>query len=470
MAQGPWPPLNPQHGREKDRAEGHELRADRQFADARDVEREVGQVAASAPEQASHGYCPHCGDALNPDMHFCPRCGNPLPASSSAPVSTLTGLLEEDRARSEALTEQLPIAAQTDATPAGGGDPPGNDGSSFTRHRRWWVVGGAAAAVVLLAGGVIGYNSYQQRQTHEQTIAAAYSASDSSLRSIVEQLTKAKTTAEVRTIATPAQPAADSFSASLPQMEAAESQRANNQRAALVAIGSLTALNADTLTNWPTMRQSLQAALASVQDERGIAGVSGGASAMSALDTMVATGVAKLKAWEAKNDAKLKSKQAELAALDRYVTKMRSSITAYEALRNDTSADLDAMRNAGPTYYYSTAYANFGKARDARMAVRSDMQGLSPPSALGGSHSAILAATSHGIAGMNQLLAALDQNQMCGTDYYCGLDIETAWSDFQTTSRKVTSEFDRATDSWQENAAATQVRIKSRGLPPKPEV
>ena len=98
------------------------------------------------------------------------------------------------------------------------------------------------------------------------------------------------------------------------------------------------------------------------------------------------------------------------------------------------------------------------------------MNGLVAPNGIGSQHSNVASVVGDGMAGMNELIGALDSNlATCGITS-CNLLDEPSWDAFQNTSDQVTRDFDSARDQLNNAINSRRDAIKDRQLPGKPVI
>lgn len=409
-------------------------------------------------ESRSTTRCGDCGEDLGEDMRFCPHCGHEVDATTVGDSENATTIVLAEPVE----PDEQPVEA-----------PP--------RGRRLWPRGVAGRglaiglATLLVAGGAYaGYTAYLNHREYKAEVAAAFGVADRELSAAVADLQDVKRTAGIRAVAERASAGSSSLDEYLPDLGEQEAVRARTVGAALAQIGSLSTLDADTLGVWKDDRQALVDALDGVVGVDGQQrGVSGSDGAVAAVDKVVRRGRTKLADWRRERAAAVSQRRSDLAAFDAYVSSMNAQIASYASMRDDTAAELDNLRNdASDTYLHEPLYSLFSSAMYDRISVRDAMNGLSVPGGVQSQHATIVGVVSDGIAGMDQLLGALDDNNACDSywDDSCYLFGQPLWDDFQASSDSVTERYGAAVDSWRASLPGARSAIESRELPKKPVV
>ena len=326
-----------------------------------------------------------------------------------------------------------------------------------------------ALAVVLSVSAAV-YRAYRERQEYKAHVVAAFVTADSRLRYTVARLDAAKRTAEVRAAAQDAAATSDTLGEMLPDLGDEEAARARSVQEALDSVGALVVLNADSLNQWRELRPTMAESLDAVMDESSqVVGVPGSTEAIASVDKIVTRGRAKLAAWKQRSAQARADQRADLAAFDSYVDEMEAQAKTYNSMRDETAAQIDAMRNdSSNTYYFEPTRELFSNAMQDRVAVRDVMNGPYVPAELRAQHDRLVGVLNDGIGGMSQLLGALDDNQACYGD--CFLFDQPLWADFQASSDSVSEHYRAAYNAWVASLDGARAGIEDRPMPQKPVV
>jgi hypothetical protein len=420
-------------------------------------------------------HCPGCGEGLVEPMRFCPYCGAPVEDAGATVVLDVPDS-DGDHDDTEAdMSSALPADEdETTALVPAVVPRPALRPRLRPTGRASRATAGVLAAALVLGAGYGGYRAYANHQQYKAQVAAAFATADGELQSAVDDLQDVKRTADVRKVAKRAAEGSTVLDGFLPDLGEQEAAQARRVRAALAQIGAMSGLDADSLGDWKSTRPELVEALESVVDENSQpVGVNGSDQAVAAVSKVVTRGRAKLANWREQRATAVADRRADLAAFDSYSAGMNSQIATYASMRDDTAAALDAMRaDADDEYYHDPVYELFSSAMYDRIDVRDSMNALPVPSGMETRHAEIVSAVSAGIAGMDQLLGALDDNNSCDPyfDDDCYLSGQPLWEDFQSTSDEVTRRYGQAVDAWRASLPAVRAAIENRPLPEKPVV
>ena len=402
--------------------------------------------------------CRECTNPIAPWDRFCNSCGMKTDLGFAA--DSVAALENGD-------TDPIgfaPIAA-----------PPSSPVVTSVAERPWYARRGAKLIAIALASaiavGLAGFaaNSYVESRKNQERIDAAISAASQSLTQASIELGAAASTEQIRAIATTAGQTGTTLREGTVGLEGDNAARASSVQTALTAVAGLSALNTDTLNQWPALRGTLKPALDAVNTGSEVLGVSGSDASLATVDALVTRGVQAIANWNTKNAAIAQKKADDLAALDSYSTDMNTYLNQYSTMRSDTESQLDKIREAG-FYESSTARSMFDDARGDRQRVRDAIANLPAPKGLSAPQAYVTDVISDGMAGMSALIGAIDANAATCHMTSCNLLDQESWDDFQTTSDRVTTESRSAQDQVQNAINRLRQAIKDRPMPGKPVV
>lgn len=402
--------------------------------------------------------CKECTNPVAPWDRFCNSCG----------VKTDLGFATDSVAALETGdTDPIgfaPIAA-----------PPSPPVVTNVATRPWYAGRGAKLTAIALASaiaaGLVGFaaSNYVENRATQERIDATISAANQGLTQASAELGTVATTEQIRSIATTAGQTGNTLAEGTGDLEGDNAARANSVQTALTALAGLSALNTDTLDQWPALRDTLKPALDAVNTGGEALGVPGSDASLATIDALVTRGNQAIAKWNTKNAAIAQKKADDLAALDSYSNNMNTYLNQYSTMRSDTGGQLDKMREAG-YYNSSTARSMFDAARADRQRVRDAINGLATPKGLESPQSYVTDVISDGMAGMSALIGAIDANAATCAVTSCNLLEHDSWEDFQTTSERVTKESASAEDQVKTAINDRRQAIKDRPMPGKPVV
>ncbi len=408
--------------------------------------------------------CKDCTNPIAPWDRFCNNCGvktelgvatDPATAHSAAPLQAGD---TDPIGFAPIVAPPMPPVATNDA-----------------RGRVWYSGRGAKltaiAAASAVAAGLIGFaaSAYLENQANQERVDATIAAASQGLTTAAADLGQVSTTEQIRAVAANAAAAVATLAEGTRGLEDDDAARANSVQSALNAVAGLAALNTDTLDQWPTLRGSLKPALDSVNTGNQTVGVSGSDASLATVDGLVARGNQAISKWKSKNAAVKQKQASDLTVVNSYASQMEALIAQYDGMRGDTGRQLDEMK-AARYFETSTARSMFAAAHADRTEVRNQMNGLSAPNGIGSQHSNLASVVGDGMAGMNELIGALDSNLATCVYGSCNLLDEPSWRDFQDTSDEVTKDFDYARDQLTEAINSRRDAIKDRQLSGKPVI
>jgi len=416
--------------------------------------------------------CTGCDADLDTDMRFCPFCGCRVDVAPRETV-VLADLDDDSVEQPTVAFEEVDEEQRAVEESAEGMTPVSRLGRRL-RGRAIKILALALGLIMVAAGGYLGYSAYVDHREYKAQVAAAFGSAEGQLDAAVRDLQDVKRTVGVRAVAERASQGFSSLDQYLPALGEDESARARTVGAALAEIGSLSTLDADTLGTWKAKRPKLVDALDNVGHADGQqVGTVGSDEAIAAVDRVVRRGRSKLADWRDKRAAAVADRRSDLATFDAYAASMNAQIRSYASMRDDTAEEVDTLRNdASNTYLHQPVYDLFSAAMYDRIGVRDAMNGLAVPAGLESQHAAVVSAVGDGIAGMDQLLGALDDNNVCDSDWddSCYLFGQPLWEDFQDSSDSVTQRYGQAVDAWRASLPATRSAIEGRPLPKRPVV
>ena len=409
--------------------------------------------------------CKDCTNPIAPWDRFCNNCG----------VKTELGVATDPAAAYSAAPLQAGDTDPIGFAPIAAPPTPPAATNNAAGGRAWYAGRGAKltaiAAASALAAGLLGFaaSAYLENQSNQERVDATIATATQGLTTASADLGQVVTTEQIRAIAANAAAAGTALAEGTAGLEGEDAARAKSVQSALTAVAGLAALNTDTLDQWPTLRGSLKPALDSVNAGSDTVGVPGSDTSLATVDGLVARGSQAIAKWNSKNTAVKQKQAADLAAVNSYASQMGALITQYDGMRADTGRQLDKIR-AVSFYETSTARTMFAAAHANRAEVRNQMNGLVAPNGIGSQHSNVASVVGDGMAGMNELIGALDSNlATCGITS-CNLLDEPSWDAFQNTSDQVTRDFDSARDQLNNAINSRRDAIKDRQLPGKPVI
>jgi hypothetical protein len=291
---------------------------------------------------------------------------------------------------------------------------------------------------------------------------------EGSVQTLLDDLSIAKKTADVRAAAEVATRELQAGEAAMEGMatDSAQAEHLESSLAVYRAIAGLDLLDGETLGDWPSMRQSLTSALGSVPADSSL--VAAGREAGTSLNKLVARANNKLSDWQAEYDAAVKDKAADTAALEEYTAAMDAAMRRYSTLRSDLSEWIERVESPRSYVTYGEAYSVLSQAQWDRQTIRDEMNGLAVPDDVRAAHADLVAVVDDAIAAMQAAYDGATDSDYCMTS--CYYKETPGWIRFSSESGRITEAHRAADQSWQASVAAAQSSVESRKLPRKPQV
>jgi hypothetical protein len=291
---------------------------------------------------------------------------------------------------------------------------------------------------------------------------------EASVQRLLGELTSAKKTADVRATAEAAtrdlqagEAALKGMTPNSPQAEHLEASLAVNR-----AIAGLDLLDGATLGDWPSLRQSLTAALGSVPSDSPL--VADGQKAVVGLNKLVARADSRLSDWQAAYDGAVQEKAADSTALAEYAAAMEAAMRRYSTLRSDLSDWIDRVESPNAYVTYDEAYSVLSQAQWDRQVIRDEMNGLPVPADVRAAHGELVSVVDDAIAAMQAAYDGATDSNYCMTS--CYYKETPGWTRFSSESGRITEAYRTADQGWQAAVAAAKSSVESRTLPRKPQV
>ena len=378
--------------------------------------------------------CSECGQPLHPTDKFCPECGHHIE------VVEVVEVIEEPEE-----TEVLEPA------------PPPH------RKRRVLVIGGVAA-IGLILGGAAWWGLTQNSAAKDQ-----YNASSPVLMSSLDDMSAVQSTEMVQEVAGGAQSQLTAIDATLSEdPEASGVDRLATLRDAFAALVALTVYEETNTDVWTDNRMQLVSSLDTLTTYGGPTELAGaeGEDAVRTLDDLtrrVDKAMAKYRKQVKKVRAAAKSQRQDVRS---YHAQMESLIDQYTALRNDTAAYVDRMRNEDLYMYEISDY--FTQAATDRREISNQMAALRPPTDMRGVHQRIVTVIGDGADAINSAVAALEDAECIYGQ--CYFEFDAQWEQFQTESDRITARYGQAYDAWQAAMGKAERGAKGVDLPDRPDL
>lgn len=417
-------------------------------------------------------YCGTCGRRWD-DSQYCPGCGALRPPQPTVPQPTAPELLPHT------MVTPVALAGTAEAhRPAVNTEPPARP-ARFSSRARLTAVAAAVLVVVMIGvalttmkgGGGSGYD-----------LAASLSRVDLAIQTPATQLTRASTLAQIQEVGTAAKAAVLVFGGELDELDQvrdADTRRVARSsleadRTLLATWGDLADLSDEAPQAWAGVATRLDSSATAW--EKAQTALSDADVAPTSADLrrtvqdatrrtvdFLTAGAAKLQTNKTETDRVTADKTSQLVALNAYAPAVRSQLRRYSTLRNDLAAFSARLGNVQMTF--DEAYSFLRGAASNRQEVRNTLAGLTPPTALTGSHTGLLAVIDMGVSGTQSASEGLRQYQY---DYYGSWKTTPAWLTFQEKSTQITQSYNAATSAWEKQVGDETTRINAIAVPAKP--
>jgi hypothetical protein len=234
------------------------------------------------------------------------------------------------------------------------------------------------------------------------------------------------------------------------------------------SIEPLSSLSANRLHVWSTARGPIAEALGSLplQSSAMRSLASKGSSALDNVDTVVSRAARAMRSWKAQNASAIRAQQAEQAALSEYSGQMEAEIRTYTSLRTDAANFVNRVESGAPVSY-ADAYTFLQQAESGRQAVRDAMNALPVPAGMEQAHAALVAILDQAISAIQSARDGIYQAETCT---YCYWRDTPGWQTFHSASSAITGEYEQAVAQWQSALVAANRALRTRRLPPEPNV
>lgn len=325
-------------------------------------------------------------------------------------------------------------------------------GSWIRRHKA--VV--AASVVGLCVAGASAYGLLRDTSLEIQ-FASSATALDTSLQT----LGSTSSSKQVRDLAATAQSevtSIDSVMSADPDGDGADELK--QVRAPLVLMASLKSYDTDNTRPWKKIRSEFATSVNALNtlDEFQQADPSAASKSMDSLTSKSDRAMRKWRAAVSRNESRL-------AQAVGYESAMRSLMTEYSELRNDTGDFVQYVKDE--EVYMSEIFSHFRTAASDRRSVRDRMSGLDVPPALADSHSQVVYVLSDGIDGIESALDGLsDADCYFGSCYF---NNKPEWQQFLSESDRITEAYSAAVGSWNSGVARNLDSIRA-ARPDKPVI
>jgi len=375
--------------------------------------------------------CAECGSDLQPRDKFCPECGHKIPMV-------------------EVLSDDTEVIEKEEIPP-----PPQK------RSRKPLLVGAMVTLGLILAGAAW-WGLTQNSEAKDQ-----YQASGPVLVASLDDMSGAQSTKMVRDIAGDANAELTTINVTLDKdPEASGADRLTVLRDAFAALAALQAYEQDNTEVWKDNRPALANSLDTLSEYGGVteAAASEGEDAARTLDDLtrrVDKAMAKYRKQLKQAKAAAKAERGDVAS---YHAQMESLIDQYTALRNDTGAFTEQMRDQQMYMYEIEDY--FATAATDRREIGNRMAALRPPTELRAVHSRIVSVIGDGADAIDSAVAALEDKECF--DGECYFEFNTQWQQFQDESDRITAQYGQAYDTWQAAVARAEKQAKKADLPSQP--
>ena len=376
--------------------------------------------------------CSECHQTIHASDKFCPECGHQVEVVEVVEEPDETAVLEPEPAPAK-------------------------------KSRKVLIIGGVAALGLILAGAAW-WGLTQNSAAKDQ-----YNASSPVLIASLDDMSAAQSTEMVQEVAGSAQTELTTINATLEaDPEASGADRLTTLRDAFAALAALQAYEETNTDVWTESRATLVSSLDTLTTYGGPSesATTEGEDAVRTLDDLtrrVDKAMARYRKQVKKAKAEARSQRQDVRG---YHVQMESLIDQYTALRNDTAAYVDYMRNNELYMYEIIDY--FSQAATDRREISNQMAALKPPSDMRGAHQRIVTVIGDGADAINSAVAALEDAECFDGECYFAFDAQ--WEQFQTESDRITARYGQAYDAWQAAMARALKQTKGTDLPAEPDL
>jgi hypothetical protein len=172
-----------------------------------------------------------------------------------------------------------------------------------------------------------------------------------------------------------------------------------------------------------------------------------------------------LQQWKVEAGRVTANRTADLAALDAYAARVRPQLDRYAGLRKSLSSFTVRLENESMTF--TQAYGGLSDAADQRQEVRSAIAVATPPQAVAGAHTGLLAIVDRAVSAVHSASEGLRQYQY---GYYSNWAETPAWLTFQEQGRAITAGYADAVSAWEQQVNAERARLEALTAPAKPSL
>lgn len=297
---------------------------------------------------------------------------------------------------------------------------------------------------------------------------AVAEAAETSLASLLDHLSLAKTTADVREAAETAARDGETTRAATAGLAPGSAEEKELQSFSKIysALATLGTLDADTLTEWGTARQTLTVGFA--ETETGSPVAVAGDKALTALNRLVNRARTRLSDWQVEYDAAVASRATDTAGLAEYRTGMEAQMRAYSALRSDLSEWIERVESPSAYVTYDEGYSVLSQAQWDRQMVRDEMNGLAVPAEVQGAHAQLVVVVDDAIAAVQSAYDGVDDADYCINS--CYYKDTPGWINFRAESGRITDAYRTADETWQAAVGGAESALAKRDLPRRPQV
>ena len=353
------------------------------------------------------------------------------------------------------------------------------------RQHRWLSIA-VAASVGLLGGGGVAFAIHEAGTDGPSPaeLAAHVNASERAVVSVSRELGDVRHVSALAAVAARAERAADGLDRRLVVIAGAGDVEARQAAESAVRPGAKllrTVARANTVTSatlpaWTPLAAELKRhadTLGGAQTTL-LPGAQPATNAAAdaregaeAVDKLVARAQRKLVRWRKATRAFRKRRAANRRRAVAYETSVSGLLGQY----GRTRTDLQAWTNRIESEYTSIeeGYTELSVQKDARQRIRSEIAAQTPPPALAGTHSRVLAVMGQAIDAMDSALAGLDQLQESREDVfgsYDSYDETPSWQEFRSASARISQELPAAQAEWK-RVTRTHIKHVTSGSAPK---
>ncbi len=384
-------------------------------------------------EDDTTAVCSECHQPIHASDKSCPECGHKV---------EVVEVVEEVPDETEVL--------EPEPTPA-------------KKSRKVLIIGGVAALGLILAGAAW-WGLTQNSAAKDQ-----YNASSPVLIASLDDMSAAQSTEMVQEVAGSAQTELTTIDATLDADPGASgADRLATLRDAFAALAALQAYEETNTEVWTDNRETLVSSLDTLTTYGGPneSATTEGEDAVRTLDDLtrrVDKAMERYRKQVKKAKAEAKSERQDVRG---YHVNMESLIDQYTALRNDTGAYVEYMRNNELYMYEIIDY--FTQAATDRREISNRMAALKPPTEMRGVHQRIVTVIGDGADAINSAVAALEDAECFDGECYFAFDAQ--WEQFQTESDRITARYGQAYDAWQAAMAKALKQAKGADLPSEPDL